>query len=184
MSSSSSPHYRGTKSTDKEKFIQGQFKPEDGQGQMIIYPQALDIIWGGDDRYWKINKETKEVAAELVQVCWLEVTGSCDLKNVKENTEYKLEFEVDLKPDAFGWNNPVYVMAKVGDSRKWKKFDLSRNDGKSQTKPAIVFNTGKVKDPKLTFGLYDIWTGRWKGGLLIRKVIISPNKTEGQTSNT
>ncbi|XP_073003928.1 protein PHLOEM PROTEIN 2-LIKE A9-like [Typha latifolia] len=171
MSSPSSPHYRGSKRADKEdkKFI------EEKDGKVIIYPQAFDIIWGGDDRYWKISKDTPS-PVELVQVCWLEVTGSYDIKSLEENTEYKLQFDVEPKADAFGWNNPVYVMAKVGDTRKWKKFDLSR-DCRSPTNPAIVFNTGsKEKNPKLAFGLYDIWTGRWKGGLHIKSVIISPNK--------
>ena len=50
--------------------------------------------------------------AELIQVSWLEVTGTFDgLKGKK----YEIGFEVSLTPDAFGWNGcHVYVMAKVG----------------------------------------------------------------------
>lgn len=121
--------------------------------------------------------------AELVQVSWLEVNGSIDMKRLKAGTRYKLEFKVTLKPDAFGWNNsPVYIMAKPGKNSNyiWKNTDLSKikDEQKSSTftipsVPSLEFAMPSSSDDKLYFGLFEIWAKKWKGGLVIEEVIIS-----------
>ncbi|KAK1556909.1 hypothetical protein Q3G72_014410 [Acer saccharum] len=107
---------------------------------ITIKPRGFNIVWGKDTRYWQLpekNRQT-ETAAELKQVCWLEITGSVD---VKAGNRYTIEFLVSMKPDAFGWSGcPVFMMAK--DSNK------------------------------LFFGLYEVWSGKWKGGLLIHNATI------------
>lgn len=120
--------------------------------------------------------------AELLQVCWLEVTGSYDLNSLTKDREYKVTFTVSTKPDAFGWSDsPVYLMAKVGGQYTWRKADLSqlKNSQKIDipyTASSLTFkvpNSPKAED-KVTFGLYEIWRGRWKGGLLIHGVNLEP----------
>ncbi|XP_019240765.1 PREDICTED: protein PHLOEM PROTEIN 2-LIKE A9-like isoform X1 [Nicotiana attenuata] len=51
----------------------------------VIYPKAINIVWGNDKRFWKLPKYEKE-DAELIQVDWLEVTGWID--NVLEKKTY------------------------------------------------------------------------------------------------
>ncbi|KAK8971329.1 Protein PHLOEM PROTEIN 2-LIKE A9 [Platanthera guangdongensis] len=145
-----------------------------------IKPRALNIIWGGDPRYWRISQGAG--SAELLQVSWLEVTGQVDLsKFLKKGKEYKLKFVVELRPDNFGWGDfPVYLMVRVGlDRRIWKKdFLKSKCSGEIFEVPAeqhLTFRVpDRVRDEKLSFGLYEIWKGRWKGGLVIHEVIIAP----------
>jgi Phloem protein 2 len=119
--------------------------------------------------------------AELIQVSWLEVNGSLDLKLLDPEVKYKLEFNVQLKPDAFGWNDaPVYLMVKPGKKSKylWKNADLSRMTSNTTAIPfssplQFTVQLDSATDDKLTFGLFEIWKGRWKGGLVITNVVIS-----------
>ncbi|KAJ4773337.1 Phloem protein 2 [Rhynchospora pubera] len=145
---------------------------------VIVNPLALDITWGGDGRYWRIEEDRR--IAELIQVCWLEVNGSVEMNKLQPNTRYKLEFKIKLKPDAFGWNDsPVYIMAMPGKGTKciWASADLSKirkGDQTSSIPSRLEFTTPSgVADDKISFGLFEIWKGRWKGGLVIEEVVIS-----------
>lgn len=113
-------------------------------------------------------------------MCWLEVNGSYSLKSLHPNTDYALQFKLKLNPDAFGWNeNPIYIMAKVGKNGKpnWTSVHLSKNSygvtfsaPNDQNPLKFRFKNG---DEELKFGLYEVWSGRWKGGLVIEEVVIS-----------
>ncbi|KAG1365083.1 protein PHLOEM PROTEIN 2-LIKE A9 [Cocos nucifera] len=165
-------HYKGS-----GRVLEGDnfSKPLEGN-KVMIKPQALDIIWGNDSRYWRVNQNE----AELLQVCWLEVTGSYPLKELLKGRNYKLSFNVSTRPDAFGWgDSPVYLMVKVGAGPyTWKKADLSQlknnNIDIPITSPLTFTVPTDPKEDKITFGLYEIWRGRWKGGLVIHHVLIEP----------
>ncbi|XP_078171802.1 protein PHLOEM PROTEIN 2-LIKE A9-like [Carex rostrata] len=173
---SPSPHYKGSTQPNAQQYIH-----VNKDGNVTIKPLALDIIWGKDPRYWRIENNT----AELVQVSWLEVNGSLDMGKLEASTKYKLEFKVTLKPDAFGWNNsPVYIMARPGKNNSyiWKNTDLSKIKEEQKSSPDLIIPSGStlefttpssVHDDKLTFGLFEIWARKWKGGLVIQEVIIS-----------
>ncbi|XXG65785.1 hypothetical protein AAC387_Pa05g3407 [Persea americana] len=145
-----------------------------------VRPSALDIVWGKDSRYWRLPTKD-EAPAELLQVSWVEVSGSLDLSMFEEKKNYRLFFRVSLQSDAFGWQgSPVYMMVKVGQGRqKWKKFDLGTAQQNTIIEiPADLKFEVPVKDKqgpgdKLRFGLYEIWRGRWKGGLVIHDVRIT-----------
>ncbi|KAK4859887.1 hypothetical protein QYF36_013540 [Acer negundo] len=78
--------------------------------EITIKPRGFNIVWGKDTRYWQLPERSTEAPAELKQVCWLEITGSVD---VKPGNKYTIEFQVSMKPDAFGWSGcPVFMMAK------------------------------------------------------------------------
>ncbi|KAH7654488.1 Phloem protein 2-like protein [Dioscorea alata] len=176
----SGSHY---KPSDKEKYTS-----KDDKGVITIKPRGLNVVWGADERYWKIDTKNDNSDAELVQVCWLEVTGEIPVNDnyLKPKQEYKLIFNVELKPDAFGWKeSPVQFMVKPGKGRKWKRCYL----GSSQK------NTNKLQDPfqapaddkeigfkfqvadgakTVSFGMFEIWKGTWKGGLIIKSVQVEP----------
>ncbi|RRT38717.1 hypothetical protein B296_00044868 [Ensete ventricosum] len=87
------------------------------------------------------------------------------------------QFRVRMKADAFGWNGcPVYLMVKDGETSKfkWNKVDLSRLPAGTEVdipEPSVEFKP-PPDDNKVIFGLFEIWRGRWKGGLDILQVII------------
>ncbi|KAG2688088.1 hypothetical protein I3760_09G077600 [Carya illinoinensis] len=91
----------------------------------IFYPRGLNIVWGSDPRYWRLpTDQDKTGPVELVQVSWLEVTGS---REMKASTTYEIGFNISLTQEAFGWNgSKVYVMAKLGRRGKysWKRASL------------------------------------------------------------
>ncbi|XWS16037.1 hypothetical protein CRYUN_Cryun34aG0051700 [Craigia yunnanensis] len=151
-------------------------------------PRAFNIVWGNDTRYWipppssslsQQNNNNVEQVAELVQVSWLEVTGSYKLKT---STSYQISFSLSLKGDAFGWSgSPVFLMAKVGKKGryKWKRLDLENHPREPTLVPndPLVVDVKKDEtDPLLYFGLYEVWSGKWKGGLKIHEAIVKEKK--------
>ncbi|KAM5587176.1 protein PHLOEM PROTEIN 2-LIKE A9-like [Rosa sericea] len=140
----------------------------------LIKPRGLNIVWGNDERYWRIPASGTEDPAELVQVSWLEVTGSVELKAGKG---YELTFDVGLAEDAFGLKDiQVFLMAKVGKKGKYKwtrvKLDQDQNNkrvtipDKQKLSIDVPADTMDSTDD-LHFGLYEVWSGKWKGGLKI-----------------
>lgn len=132
---------------------------------------------------------TEDAAAELIQVSWLEVTGSVD--NLERGASYKLTFNVGMAPDAFGWKDiQAFLMAKVGKKGKYKwtrvklqqdqkeKFDIP-DDSQQLTIEVPVGAT----DTTLHFGLYEVWSGKWKGGLKIYNAKVTKT-TAGTSSST
>ncbi|KAG0494593.1 hypothetical protein HPP92_005587 [Vanilla planifolia] len=97
--------------------------------------------------------------------------------------KYMVKFRVELTPDNFGWGEscPVYFMVKVAqEARSWKKVYLNQaNTGVVFDVPMdgqLTFRVPERRgaDDQLHFGMYEIWRGRWKGGLVIHEVIIAP----------
>ncbi|KAM3343031.1 protein PHLOEM PROTEIN 2-LIKE A9 [Capsicum galapagoense] len=167
---------------DSNSHYEGIHKVYPADHGFTIYPAALNIIWGKDGRYWKFPKEELD-QAELVQVSWLEVTGWCDCDILKLNTTYEVEFELKLTPDAFGFNElPLYFMVKWGSKNKWKKIYLTKEAIDESTGTYCVPNNLTIdtavseSKSKLCFGLYEVWSGKWKGGLIIKKVHIREKK--------
>ncbi|PON74450.1 Phloem protein [Trema orientale] len=155
--------------------------------EITFYPRGLNIVWGNDNRYWRIPKpedaKNPDVPAELIQVSWLEVTGSTTLDAGKK---YNIKFHLSLKSDAFGWNGcQVYLMAKIGrrGKYKWTKVTLKDQtpsaDNKGTPFPAEDFeievpeSANDQESRKLFFGLYEVWSGKWKGGLQIHKAVVT-----------
>lgn len=112
---------------------------------------------------------------------WLEVTGSFPSELLKVDGQYSVKFKVSLMTNAFGWQgSPVYffVLDPNTKKRKWRKRDLSglKRDGSSEEVPAdLNFDfkgNQKNEASEISFGLYEIWKGGWKGGLDIREVVI------------
>ncbi|KAJ6688552.1 hypothetical protein OIU74_017124 [Salix koriyanagi] len=171
MSSSSKPHYDADPAKvryDKEK-NRWTFKPRD-----------FNIIWGNDKRYWNLPEPQPDqpqssrddtLPAELVQVCWFEVTGRTGVVCITPG-KYKIKFEVSKKQDAFGWNSPVYMIAKSGKKGRysWKKIDVSTEvttEKKELPQDFEIEVKADTDDNTIYFGLYEVWSGKWKGGLKI-----------------
>lgn len=117
-------------------------------------------------------------AAELFQVSWLEVTGC--VSNTEDKKEYEVGFNVSLTPDAFGWSgSPVYILVKRGKEGKFKghKFTLDTPKENADIKATVAkLEDGSGNDDdektKVYFGFYEVWRGKWKGGLKIHHAFI------------
>lgn len=114
------------------------------------------------------------LAAELHQVYWLEVTGL--IHETRPNKNYEVGFRVWLNPDAFGWGKyPIYIMVKRGREGKvgWTKIYMNPNEKGEFEITAKSEKPSQDEDGKLYFGLYEVWSGTWKGGLNIRHAFIT-----------
>ncbi|XP_073134803.1 protein PHLOEM PROTEIN 2-LIKE A9 [Henckelia pumila] len=164
--SSNNPHHIAN--------FQLKYKETPGAGKMVIQPQYLNIVWGRDDRYWNVREGS--MPAELYQVCWLEVTGCVDETNPKK--DYEVGFEVSLAPDAFGWGaSPLYLMIKRGKEGKfaWTKFQVNPDENQKFKIFGKLLRTNQSSsgdDKKLYFGLYEVWSEKWKGGLRIHNAYV------------
>lgn len=123
----------------------------------------------------KINFEERndfrEGPAELIQVSWLEVSGVVQI--TKAGT-YSVSFEVKVKEDGFGWaGTDVLVMAKIGKTGKYR-FQANRLSPGENIIPFKRLEIPVVGPSDLHFGLYEVWSGKWKGGLQIIKAVIQP----------
>ena len=126
-------------------------------------------------------------------MCWLDVTGSMP---ATEGKAYEISFILSMnKENSFGWEDPVYVMARIGEEGEYKRveIDLSKLGLKEEEFPAekcrVEFRSGenaKSIEKKLYFGLYEVWTNNWKGGLRIHEAIVRELTAEdsASTSNT
>ncbi|TKY73155.1 PHLOEM PROTEIN 2 A9 [Spatholobus suberectus] len=143
-----------------------------GGDKFEIQPRGLNIVWGNDSRYWKIPDQGP---AELIQVSWLEVSGMVTVSNPKK---YKVTFDVKVKDDGFGWNGTdVLVMAKIGKTGKYQYKVTNLTPGQNVTIPTeelLIEVTNSTLPVDLHFGLYEVWSGKWKGGLEIIKAEVSP----------
>ncbi|CAG7864159.1 unnamed protein product [Brassica rapa] len=174
MSSQKSSHYKAD----------SKMELDTNRKAWIFQPSDLNFVWGGDSRYWVVPKEPR-VPAELKMVSWLEVTGS--FEETEPGKAYQIGFKISFKPDATGWDGaPLVMSAKIGKKGKtvWKKIK-SVNQNKGGSEPVnipdesdgqfeiSVSPTADNQDTKLQFGLYEVWTGRWKTGLLIHEAFVS-----------
>ncbi|KAA0043222.1 protein PHLOEM PROTEIN 2-LIKE A9-like [Cucumis melo var. makuwa] len=173
----SSPHFNGDpKAIEKAK-----------NKKTIIYPKGFNITWGNDKRYWRLPRQSRNLkessaAAELLQVSWLEVT--CWTDNVEIGKSYKVGFNVSMTAAAFGWKGcDVYIMAKIGKAGKFvykkmcldskasddqNKFNMPEDDLIITVKPP----SSSPGDNRLYFGMYEVWSGKWKGGLKIHHAFV------------
>lgn len=116
--------------------------------------------------------------AEAIKVTWLEVKAT--YKGAKAGSKYRIGFNISLNSDAFGWDSsPVFLMAKVGDSGSytWKRLYINTRDiGLTPIDFPSNFEINipiSADDTTLRFGLYEIWGGRWKGGLRIHHAFVN-----------
>ncbi|XP_039028757.1 protein PHLOEM PROTEIN 2-LIKE A9-like [Hibiscus syriacus] len=160
-------------------------KTVDNKDVITFKPRAFNIVWGNDSRYWRIPNPprsfaplSEEEAAELVQVSWLEVTGSCQVEPL---TTYEISFTLSFNRNAFGWSGaPVFLMAKVGKKGKYKCRKLKEIDNLFEeptdvpsNEDSFTVDSGQLQpDMRLYFGLYEVWSGKWKGGMRLHQAIV------------
>ncbi|KAI3911129.1 hypothetical protein MKX01_039732 [Papaver californicum] len=161
------PHYKAIDKKVLEK-----------QEEFHIKPWELSVVWGKDKRYWSVpdpDDTTMDPHIELLQVSWLEVTGSIKLKDFVKTGKYSVSFRIGMKKDAFGWKREVWRSANIAHKDDSTSFEIPEGAPLQIEIPDLDdYND----DEKLHFGLYEVWQGRWKGGLQIYEAIIKPAETK------
>uniref|UniRef100_A0A5B6ZYK4 Protein PHLOEM PROTEIN 2-LIKE A9-like n=1 Tax=Davidia involucrata TaxID=16924 RepID=A0A5B6ZYK4_DAVIN len=146
-----------------------------------IKPEKLQIVWSNDSRFWRMppaDNTESNLPAELLQVRWLEIKGSTDIRTLKPGKKYKIGFRVSLTSDAFGWGAdcPILIYANIGNGWNGRRVILDptkRNEELDIPKNLIIdVPSNPSSDGKLQFQLYGIWGG-WKGGLKIYHAFIT-----------
>ncbi|XP_073000769.1 uncharacterized protein PHLOEM PROTEIN 2-LIKE A4-like isoform X2 [Typha latifolia] len=174
-----SSHWNGSDKIDSENLIKKH-------GETIhISPRALTIIWGNSDRFWKwvnLSESKFGEGAELIQVSWIEVTGKVEVKKLSHSTTYDVIFHIKFKDDAFGWHHtPVIFEVVTLDGKKNRKsvvLETYRENKKLQEINAGDFYLppGHYDKEIVRFGMYEVESQWWKGGLILGEVELRPKK--------
>ncbi|XP_011011256.1 PREDICTED: uncharacterized protein LOC105115883 isoform X1 [Populus euphratica] len=168
----------------------------DGKTTLTFKPKHLSIFSEEERQAWtisKISESSRDVTADMLEVCWLDVTGSMTATKGKA---YEISFILSMnEKNSFGWEDPVYVMARIGEEGEYSRvqIDLSKLGHEKEEFPAekcrVEFRSDENTEnnkKKLYFGLYEVWTNNWKGGLRIHEAIVRELTAEdsASTSNT
>jgi len=108
----------------------------------MLSARNLNITWGDDDRYWhwiSQDESSFKEMAELVAVCWLEVTGKFDCKLLSPGAAYSVSFRLKVHKSprgiirTFGLRSFIPPMPRAyGWNRKPVKFSLTTPCGDHQ----------------------------------------------------
>ncbi|GLU22625.1 hypothetical protein SLE2022_386870 [Rubroshorea leprosula] len=154
-------------------------------GSYLLTPKAFDIVWGNESKYWRIPSDTwAGIPAELLQVWWFELSGSVP---VIPGKKYRISFKLGFNPNSVGWKaHPTFLMAKIGKSGQyvWKSLkEVERMprgpiDLPGHCNPCEIEVPPSALDTTLYFGIYEIWSGREKRGLLVYSASVKEVKTD------
>nr|XP_018673829.1 PREDICTED: protein PHLOEM PROTEIN 2-LIKE A1-like isoform X1 [Musa acuminata subsp. malaccensis] len=176
------------------------------EGRYHIMARGMNISWGEDDRFWKWPRlseaELREIfsidaknwiceCAELNQVSWLEATKTLDLDDEKYKKVFDgydtcdILYNIKFKVDAFGWHGvPVtfQVNNTLTPAEGYTK-DEKLESYRKRTSGWQQIHGGDFKIPKtekkgeVKFGMYEIKSQRWKGGILLAGVTLKLHKS-------
>ncbi|KAL5545318.1 hypothetical protein UlMin_009102 [Ulmus minor] len=147
----------------------------------MIYARDLTIHWIEDGRFWKWVqlKETSDElidTAELLRVCWLEIGGKFEEKNLTPKTLYEVAFVIMLKNSGRGWHVPVTVKLVLpnGSEQKRKVNMMEKPRDQWINIPFGEFQTSPENPGEIVFSFDGTAGGNWKSGLVIKGVKIQP----------
>ncbi|KAG9438935.1 hypothetical protein H6P81_019100 [Aristolochia fimbriata] len=171
----SGPHYNA---------VPMDFETDPNDGSIFIPAKALNIVWGNDKRYWNWSTTKPEEGVQLVQVNWIQVTGSVDCSKLSSPIipkTYEIIWEIKFNVDAFGWKNAP-VKFKVATDRKQdvevkNLFGIRKESGQwHQVQGGEFVVDGSCIDGKINFGMFETESDWWKGGMVLRGVRIRSKK--------
>ncbi|KAG2688086.1 hypothetical protein I3760_09G077400 [Carya illinoinensis] len=154
---------------------------KNSKNSFFLYARSLSILWGEDKRYWqwrRIQETSDEVieVAELLDVCWLDVTGKFETASLSPGTLYELAFVVKIMKDlAYGWEAPVDVELTLpnGTKQEHKENMKEKPRGNWIEIPVGEFVTSSENIGEIKFSIYR-HDGLWKRGLVVKGITIRP----------
>ncbi|VVA37428.1 PREDICTED: PHLOEM PROTEIN 2-LIKE [Prunus dulcis] len=150
---------------------------EESKNDYMVCARDLKIIWSRDRRYWRWVKETENsYVAELLNVCWLKVSGKVENPNLSPGTQYEVVLVAKMKTRAYGWDAPVnFKFTHPGGTKDWTiNLGDKFKDSKDQWKDIKLGEFNASANPgDIEFWLYK-YGGKWKSGLVIKGVAVRP----------
>ncbi|XP_068667164.1 F-box protein PP2-B10-like [Aristolochia californica] len=90
-----------------------------GKRCFMLSAGELRIAWGDVPQYWRWVDSTKSrfsKVAELLMVCWLEITGRFDSRLLSPKTTYVAYLVMKIYPEGYGLDHaPAELSVKLGD---------------------------------------------------------------------
>ncbi|XP_020691998.1 protein PHLOEM PROTEIN 2-LIKE A2-like isoform X1 [Dendrobium catenatum] len=161
------------------------FKNENGVYH--ISAKALRIVWGNDPRFWewiKLSKDEScfEIGAELIQVNWMEVTGSLNLEKFQLDPlkTYEIFYVIKFNADAFGWrSSPITFEVSTPEGKKsrnerYLEYYTKENKNWNEIYGGEFSLASSNLMGKIEFGMKEVKTEWWKGGIVLEGVKIRP----------
>uniref|UniRef100_A0A7N1A5C9 Uncharacterized protein n=1 Tax=Kalanchoe fedtschenkoi TaxID=63787 RepID=A0A7N1A5C9_KALFE len=162
----------------------------------MIAARDLSIVSGETPEYWKWTSvlETRYAVAELLDGCWLEITGRIAASNLFPYTAYAAFFIFKLTDDSYGFNFPpveayagnvdseksvtnVYLVSEEDQtgSKRADGYPKRRADGWMEVELGTFFVKGDMEDEsEIEISLKEISGNNGKKGLIVLGIELRP----------
>ncbi|KAM7270381.1 hypothetical protein ACFE04_029595 [Oxalis oulophora] len=146
----------------------------------MLFARDLSITWSEDSRYWNWryhnDGDVSFDAAELLNVCWLEIHGNFDTAMLSPETLYEAVFVIMLKDPTYGLEVPVNVRLSLpsGNKQEHKEKLMDKPRGQWIEIPAGEFKTSPDHIGKTEISMFEYEAGQWKKGLAVKGIVIRP----------
>ncbi|KAL2344683.1 hypothetical protein Fmac_005968 [Flemingia macrophylla] len=140
--------------------------------------KLLDLLYAGvflDHKTKASSIGSMTELAELKRVCWFEVEGKFDTRNLSQGILYRVSFIVMLKIWAEGWDIPINVRLDIpGEKKQEHRENLMEISRESWIEiPVGEFVSSEKHVGEMKIHIYE-YGGMWKTGLLIKGILIKP----------
>jgi hypothetical protein len=146
----------------------------------MLFARDLSITWSEDTRFWQWRYQNDcDVsfdAAELLNVCWLEINGTIDTTMLSPETLYEVAFVIMVKDSNHGLEVPVNIKLSLpnGNKQEHKENLMNKPRGQWIEIPAGEFTTSADNVGKIGISLFEYEAGNWKSGLAVKGIVIRP----------
>ncbi|KAJ8616106.1 hypothetical protein MRB53_035478 [Persea americana] len=166
-----------------------------GRKCYMLSARKLCITWGDTPRYWKwtsLPESRFPEVAELLSVCWLEISGKIDAHLLSPKTTYKAYLVIKFGEQADGLDFPhAETSVKLGghasnnvallqrnetqavSNRVDARVPQSRSDGWMEIEMGEFFND-EGEEGDIEMHLMEVKGGRWKSGLIVEGIEMRP----------
>ncbi|XP_074577717.1 putative F-box protein PP2-B12 [Curcuma longa] len=173
-----------------------QLEKSTGNKMYMLSPETMHITWITHPQYWRwssLPRSRFSKQAELVSVCWLEITSSIDSRLLSQKTMYTAYMIYKLNPDSYGLDsNSQKASIKLGAHSQEQRVSLIpddeeddedevekqiqlREDGWLEMVLGEIYNDqGDEGDIEIKF--LDIEELHWKKGLVFAGFEMRPTK--------
>lgn len=178
---------------------------ETGAKSYMVAASALGICWGGTPEYWRwIPRQDSRFAAcaELLAVCWLDISGRIASRVLSGNTRYAAYLVFKMDDDSYGLDSPLQVASvSVGEDTSTHPIRLQSSTGDQENDDTQEEGAAAAPPPRLPHERPDGWMevelgdwynhgcedlqvcasvketrygGNWKKGLILQGLEIRP----------
>ncbi|KAL7128076.1 hypothetical protein ABFS83_14G292000 [Erythranthe nasuta] len=159
-----------------------------------IPARELSITWADNSSYWKWTHDAScsSEVAELLNVCWLEITGGVDPKELRVRTSYSAFLVFKLRDRAVNLENAFVSVKSLNNEIATKTVFLDVNNQENNNNGPLILphlrsdDWSEIKLGEFVTGSGDIdghvemclferddWKG--KSGLIVRGIDVRPN---------